>query len=273
MCRSVQLTRKVSFSSGHRYWDAPLTESANRKKYGRGASPFNHGHNYVLSVTATGKVELSTGMVVNIKLIDDFLKQSIVSSFEQKSINDEVDWFKSRVPCLENLLCYFAEVLRDLPGNCHLSHLKLEETPNLFGEWNLEQNMISITRTYEFAAAHRLSVDGISEEENRQLFGKCHNPNGHGHNYVLEVTVSGDRDQETGFIVDIDLLDNVVNKEILARYDHMNLDKDVPELAGLNTTSENVALAIFDRLLGLVPAKLTRIRLAETARNIFEVTA
>lgn len=272
MPRPVTLSRKVSFSSGHRYWIPEKSEDENRALFGRWASPYNHGHNYVLWVSAEGPVDEATGMVVNIKWIDDVLQHEVVGRFNQRSINDEVTEF-DRVPSLENLVTFLSETLRALPAGARLTGLKLEETPLLYAEWSQDTDMVSVTRVYEFAAAHRLAVVNLSEAENRQLFGKCHNAAGHGHNYVLEVTVTGTPDPVTGFVCDLDTLDNVVETEVVERYDHHNLDCDVPELQGLNTTSENVALAIFDRLKDKVPGKLTRVRLFETARNMFEVTA
>lgn len=268
----VTLARKVSFSSGHRYWLSLLNESANREVFGVWASKFNHGHNYVLWVSARGEVNESDGMVVNIKWIDDILKERVVARLDQKSINDEISEFADRSPSLENLLRYFRDTLRDLPGGVELSALKLEETPLLYGEWHLKNDMITITRSYEFAASHRLDVPELGHEENVRLFGKCNNQNGHGHNYVLEVTVSGEISEPSGMMVDLGELDQVVHREVVDRYDHKNLDMDIPEFAGKNTTSEVVGLTIFDRLTNVVPGQLERIRLYETARNMFEVS-
>ena len=269
----VVLTRKVSFSAGHRYWLAGLSEEENRKVFGRWASPWNHGHNYVLWVSASGLVDSTNGMVVNIKWIDDDLQRKVVDVFDQRSINDEVPAFVGQVPCVENLLIYFGEALQPLPGGVELTGLKLEETPLFYGEWSREEPMLSVTRTYEFAAAHRLDVPALARDENIRLFGKCNNPNGHGHNYVLEVTVKGEPDPVTGFVASLDELDQVVQQEVLERYDHKNLDVDVQELIGRNTTSEVVAMAIFDRLKVSLGPKLKRVRLFETARNMFEVSS
>ena len=133
--------------------------------------------------------------------------------------------------------------------------------------------MVYLTRKAEFAASHYYHNPELSQEENQRLFGKCNNPNGHGHNYVLEVTVTGDQDSRTGFVCDLDQVDEVVHREVVDRYDHHNLDTDIDELAGLNTTSEVVATAIFDRLKDSLPVRLLRVRLFETARNVFEVSA
>lgn len=270
----VRMTRRVSFSSGHRYWIESLSPEANRERFGPWASPFNHGHNYVLDVTTQGSVDPVNGMVVNIKRIDDLLKDQIVSRFDQKSINDEVEQFRGRPPSVENIMVTVWTLLDDLPSEVELVGLRLEETPLLYGEMHKTSDWkTTLTRVYEFAAAHRLDVASLSHEENVRLFGKCNNPAGHGHNYVLEVTVTGVPDPVTGMLTDIGALDAVVEAEVVDRYDHKNLDVDIPEFAGRPTTSEVVVQEIWNRLVDKVPATLDRVRLFETARNMFEVSA
>ncbi len=274
MTSTVKLQRRITFSSGHRYWLNRLSPDENHAIFGPWASPFNHGHNYVLWVMAEGEVDPVNGMVVNIKWIDDLLKERILKPFDQKSINDEVPEFRDLSPSIENLLIHFSSLLEDLPGEATLTHLKLEEHPLLYGELDLttpQGPMISLTRIYEFAASHRLHTDLLSPEENIRLYSKCNHSHGHGHNYLLEVTVSGQPDPISGMLADLSVLDQVVEEKILARYDHRNLDLDVDELQGMVTTSENVARAIFGQLENQVPGRLERVRLHETARNIFEV--
>ncbi|MCC6403042.1 MAG: 6-carboxytetrahydropterin synthase [Fimbriimonadaceae bacterium] len=270
MRRAVALTRVVRFSSGHRYWEDAWPEVKNREVFGEWASPHYHGHNYVMEVTAEGPTDPSTGMVVNIKDIDTVLQERVVALFHQRSINEEVPGIKAP-PTLETLLAYFQERLARLPGQSRLVRLRLEESPELWGTWTEE--MVTITRSYEFATSHRLYVPSLSEAENESLFGKCCRASGHGHNYVVEVSVSGEVDALSGMSVDLGELDAVVEREILDRYDHRNLNTDVDDLAGLNPTSEVVALAIFDRLKPVVPGRLVKVVLWETSRNGFEVSA
>ena len=124
-------------------------------------------------------------------------------------------------------------------------------------------------RRYLLSASHRLHVDSLSAEENRAAYGKCNNPYGHGHDYVLDVTVEGSPD-ESGQIVVRRELDALVSERILARLDHQDLNK---ELSGAVATTENLALAIEKALEAQWPlaAKLGRVRIAETDRNIFEL--
>ncbi|MBX3118714.1 MAG: 6-carboxytetrahydropterin synthase [Fimbriimonadaceae bacterium] len=270
----VKLCRKVVFSSGHRYWFNHLSEEENRKLFGKWASPYNHGHNYTLFVSVEGKVQHETGMVVNIKRIDDVLKERVVRQFDQKSINDEIPHFAKISSSLENLLLYFRELLSEMPDGARLTGLKLVELPTLWAELNKEKEgwKMTLTRTYEFAASHRLHVPQMSEAENIELFGKCNNAAGHGHNYILEVSVSGEPDPKTGMMVDLGALDSTVNDLVVDRYDHRNLSEDLKEFRGKVATSEVVVQQIWESLDGQVPGTLERVRLLETARNIFEVT-
>ncbi|WP_158409316.1 6-carboxytetrahydropterin synthase [Fimbriimonas ginsengisoli] len=267
------MTRRVTFSSGHRYWVPALSESENRALFGPWASPYNHGHNYVLDVTVEGNVDPQTGMVVNIKRIDAVLKGGLVKEFDGKSLNDEVAWFYDRPSTLENLIEYIRGRLDGtLPSEARMVGVRLEEMPTFWAEWQDGKGM-TLTRSYEFAAAHRLHVPALSHEENLDLFGKCNNPAGHGHNYVLEVSVAGDPDPATGMLLDIGELDAAVHREVVDRYDHKNLNEDLPEFAGKATTSEVVAQEIFSRLQNKIPGRLARVRLWETARNAFDVEA
>jgi 6-pyruvoyltetrahydropterin/6-carboxytetrahydropterin synthase len=269
MSRLVRLIRRVGFAGGHRYWLNDRTEAENRRLFGEWASPYNHGHNYILEVVTEGPLDSRTGMVVNIKDIDAVIRREVVEAYDLKSLNDEVPDFAARVPCLENMLAAIRNRLSGRLAGVELVALTLYETPDLWATW--ENDRVTLTRSYEFAASHRLHAPGLSDAENLETFGKCNNPRGHGHNYVLEVEVTGEPDPVTGMIVDLGELDRVVEDEILSRYDHKSLNDDVPELVGTNPTSEVVALAIFDRLRGRIPGRLNAVRLYETARSAFEV--
>lgn len=273
---SVRLTRRVTFSSGHRYWIPALSPEENRDLFGRWASPFNHGHNYALAVTVEGAIDPVTGMVVNIKTIDDILERVVVAQFDQKSISDEIEHFHSRSSTIENLLLYIASVLNAgvLPPEASLHSIALHETEELYGEYFNQDGtwIMTLTRIYEFAASHRLHVPAMSDRENIDLFGKCNNEAGHGHNYTLEVTIEGEPDARTGMITDLGKMDDIVNQLVVDRYDHKHLNVDIPEFKSQTPTSEVIAREAFNRLDGKLPAKLYRVRLHETARSYFDVT-
>jgi len=125
--------------------------------------------------------------------------------------------------------------------------------------------MVYLTRRAEFSASHYYHNPEMTAEENRQIFGKCNNPHGHGHNYTLEVTVKGKVDPRSGFVVDLKQLKEVMNREVIDALDHRHLNKEVPEFAKKIPTSENLAIAIWERLKPkLKVAQLHRIRVYET---------
>ncbi len=127
-----------------------------------------------------------------------------------------------------------------------------------------------LTRRYIFSASHRLHADGLSDEQNRAVYGKCNNPYGHGHNYALEVTVSGQVDAATGMVCNLVDLDEAVRREVLDRFDHVNLNLS-PQFAAEVPTTENLSEVIYDLLKqNFRAAHLEKIRLEETAMNSFE---
>jgi 6-pyruvoyltetrahydropterin/6-carboxytetrahydropterin synthase len=127
---------------------------------------------------------------------------------------------------------------------------------------------ITVYRKAHFNAAHRLYKEGWSDEQNLEVFGKCSNPNYHGHNYELEVGVSGDIDPDTGFLIDLKILKRIIAEEIEAPFDHKNLNVEVPEFKNLNPTVENIAIVIWDKLRARLDSKFNiSVKLYETARN------
>jgi 6-pyruvoyltetrahydropterin/6-carboxytetrahydropterin synthase len=126
--------------------------------------------------------------------------------------------------------------------------------------------MILLTRKAEFSSAHYYWNNGWTEAENLHAFGKCANRSGHGHNYTLEVTVAGEVDPVSGFVVDLKELKDILEREVVSVYDHRHLNLEVPEFATRVPTTENIAIAIWERLDGKIPhAKLHRVRVYEMA--------
>jgi 6-pyruvoyltetrahydropterin/6-carboxytetrahydropterin synthase len=135
--------------------------------------------------------------------------------------------------------------------------------------------MVSLTKRYRFSASHRLHNEGLSAEENSRVFGKCNSPYGHGHNYIVEVTVCGPVDPATGMVMDLGLLDQAVEKEVLDRFDHTYLNLDVPNFEGKVPTTENLCVEIYNLLRAKLDgangnARLEKVRLEETSSNSFE---
>jgi len=136
---------------------------------------------------------------------------------------------------------------------------------------NLKTRMKAhLTRRYMFSASHRLHSDEMSEDENRETYGKCNNPYGHGHNYAVEITVSGPVDEQTGMVCNLADLDGFVRTDILERYDHQNLNL-LPEFAEQVPTTENLCIGIYDIVKrGFHSAHLDKVRIEETMMNSFE---
>ena len=130
------------------------------------------------------------------------------------------------------------------------------------------QKKAYITRRLTFAAAHRLHSDALSPDENRRVFGKCNHPNGHGHNYVLEVTIAGPIDATTGMVFNLNELKTVMSDVIERDFDHKNLNVDVPAFKSLNPTAENIAAVLWGLIdKRLTPGLLHEVKLIETENN------
>ncbi len=132
---------------------------------------------------------------------------------------------------------------------------------------------VTVTRRLMFNAAHRVHNADLSDDENTALFGRCNNPNWHGHNYTLDVSVRGTIDARTGYVIDLGALKRIVEERAVNRIDHMNFNLDVDFMRGINPTSENIIVSIWRELEPAIkPGNLIRLVLWETANNYVEYT-
>ena len=130
---------------------------------------------------------------------------------------------------------------------------------------------VTVTRVLRFNAAHRVHNPALSDEENARVFGKCNNPNWHGHNYRLEVSLKGPVDERTGYVMDLARLRDIVEREVIDQTDHRNFNIDVPYMQGIIPTTENIVVAMWNVIAPAVaPAQLVRLRLWETDQNYAE---
>ncbi len=140
-------------------------------------------------------------------------------------------------------------------------------------QFRLESGMphVTVTRVLRFNAAHRVHNPALSDSENTRLFGKCNNPNWHGHNYKLDVSVKGPIDERTGYVIDLGLLRDIVEREVIEKTDHRNFNIDVEYAQGIIPTTENIVVAMWRVIAPAVaPAQLVRLRLWETEQNYAE---
>jgi 6-pyruvoyltetrahydropterin/6-carboxytetrahydropterin synthase len=278
----ILLTRQVTFSAGHRYFLPELSDGENAQLYGLCSNPNGHGHDYRCEVTIGGEIDAETGMVLNITDLKRVLEDVVVEPLDGEFLTIEHPVCRGRVPTSENLVRYvwhgvehgLSLLAAHEPSarTARLQRVRLAENRWLCVECVRREEIptVLLTRTYEFSAAHRLHSARLSDEKNHEIFGKCNNPYGHGHNYTLEVTVQGDIDERTGMMVDLTYLDGIVEEHVVRRYDHKNLNLDIPEFRELNPTSENLVKVIWERLTPyLKHPPLYKITVRETDRNAF----
>lgn len=264
----VSVTRRFEFSASHRYWRDDWTRKENERIFGKCTSPYGHGHNYTLEVTVKGQADPITGMVMNITDLKALVGE-ILEQFDHKHLNEDTPYFKDRIPTTENIVRVLWRLLAPkVPAGAVLARLRLYEMSDLWAEYEGAEEA-SFSRSYVFSAAHRLHAPQLSDTENRAIYGKCNNPNGHGHNYTLEVTVRGPVDEATGMVIDLVAMDRLVHG-VIDRLDHRHLDKEIAAFATRTSTAENIAVFLWDELRPRFEGRLEHIKLWETKNNVFE---
>ncbi|MBI3604037.1 MAG: 6-carboxytetrahydropterin synthase [Nitrospirae bacterium] len=265
----VLLTKRIEFAAAHRYHNPAWDAARNRAVFGACNNDPGHGHNYMIEVTVAGEVDPQTGMVVNLYDLKRILKE-VLEEFDHKHLNLDTPYFRQTIPTTENIARVLWGILEKQPSIGRLEKVRLFEDEDLSADITAEGQRASLTRRYHFSAAHRLSSERLSETDRRRLFGKCGHPEGHGHNYVLAVTVGGAIDPDTGMVTDIQALDRVVRERVVQRFDHRNLNQD-PDLARSVPTGETLARLIWDSLVKAIPAgRLERVGLGETRETSYE---
>jgi 6-pyruvoyltetrahydropterin/6-carboxytetrahydropterin synthase len=217
-----------------------------------------------LAATIRGTVDRATGMLVHIKDVDRVLRETAVPRLREG--------YYQRRETAEAAVWSLWGRLRGRFGRGELAELRLSASDYLaFTVREKEPAMVRVSLRFEFSAAHRLHAATLSPEENCKVFERCNNPNGHGHNYEMEVVVSGEPDA-TGRVLAIGTLQEIVQREVLERFDHKHLNLDCAEFAALNPTVENIAGVLFRRLKPHVPApaRLAAVRLWETPKTMCE---
>ena len=268
------LTRQTAFEASHYNRIPELSDAENFEMFGAAANPNSHGHNYVLEVMVKGDMDADDGMVINLTTLDALLKTEVHANYDHKHLNRQHPVFSKDPflqPTCENITIEIWQRLESSLPDDLLHRVRLYENKRHFADYYGEGLMVYLTNVYEFSAAHRLHSHSLSDDENRDIFGKCNNLAGHGHNYVLEVTVKGDVDAKTGLVAGLNLLDDVVEKQVFSRFDYKHLNLDTPEFETLNPTSENFVKVLWDVLEpNLQPVVLHRLRLRETPKNHFD---
>jgi len=281
----IRVTRRVEFSAAHFYHNPAFSAEENKRVFGKCSNLHGHGHNYVLEVTVAGEPDSATGMVLDLKELKDILQREVVDRMDHRHLNHEVPELAGKIPTCENIAAVIWNLLDPRIKQGRLDRVRLYESPDLFADCTAESNgdvgfaggpgvtaplKLSLTRRYRFAASHRLHSAQFSEEENLRLYGKCSNPYGHGHNYIVEVTIAGPVDPATGMIANLGELDPFVEREVIEAFDQKYLNEEIPQFSAQVPTTENVCREIYRRLKPFPAARLERVRIEETSNNSFE---
>jgi 6-pyruvoyltetrahydropterin/6-carboxytetrahydropterin synthase len=254
-----------------------LSSDENAACFGLCALSPGHGHNYELIVSMAGELN-ADGMVLNLSEVKHAIRSEVTEQLDFRFLNDvwpEFDLSNSEgcLPTTEAL----ARIIWDrLIPHLPLVAIRLYEHQGLWADYLGDAMDAYLTIRTHFAAAHRLARAELSKEENERIYGKCARPHGHGHNYLLDVTVRGEVNPRTGMVCDLVALQNLVNDLVVEPFDHTFLNKDVPYFASCVPTAENIALHISDCLvtpIREIGAHLHKVRLQESPNNAAEVYA
>ena len=275
--RNCVITRRALFSASHRYWLPELSADDNAACFGPCAIPPGHGHNYELIVSMAGGLD-NCGMVLNLSEVKKAIHNEVTSQLDFRFLNEAWPEFDLTKPegCLPTTEALAQIIWKRLKNDLPLVSLRLYEHPALWTDYlgNAMESYLSIRN--HFAAAHRLAKPELSQEENEKIYGKCARPNGHGHNYLVDITVRGEIDARTGMVCDLSSLQRLVNDLVIEPFDHTFLNKDIEYFSTCVPTAENIALHIADKLttpIKAIGASLHKVRLQESPNNAAEVYA
>ncbi|MCG9892689.1 MAG: 6-carboxytetrahydropterin synthase [Thermosynechococcaceae cyanobacterium MS004] len=264
------INRRAEFSASHRYWLPELSELNNFEQFGACARSPGHGHNYVLYVSMLGELD-AYGMVLNLSDVKQIIKREVTSQLDFSYLNDAWPEFQETLPTTENIA---RQIWRRLAPHLPLINIQLYEHPRLSAEYKGADMEAYLTVGTHFSAAHRLALPTLSLEDNTEIYGKCARPNGHGHNYHLDITVKGEINPRTGMLVDLVALQKVIDDAVVEPLDHTFLNKDIPYFESVVPTAENIAVYIgrvLKQPIQELGATLDRIKLTESPNNSCEI--
>ncbi len=275
--RTCLISRRACFSASHRYSLPELSSSENSSRFGECSLSPGHGHNYELIITMAGKLD-QDGMVLNLSEVKHAIKAYVTNQLNFRYLNETWPEFDLSKPegCLPTTEALTRIIWRRLKPHLPIVSLRLFEHSNLWSDYLGNSMDAFLTIRTHFAAAHRLARPELSQKENEEIYGKCARPHGHGHNYLIDVTVRGSIDKRTGMICDLTSLQKIIDDLIIEPFDHTFLNKDIAFFETCVPTAENIALHITDLLnspLKSIGVNLHKVRLQESPNNAAEVYA
>lgn len=253
----------LEFSAARRTYSPHLSEEENLKLFGIATSPMGHGHNYRLRVTVDGRIDPQQGLVVAYDQRISALNK-LHSMLDHKNLNDEVPELNGW-PITTESLAHF--IFQQLADTIPVARVKLYEMSWFFAEYHRDKKTyIGVERA--FHAAHRLHNPALSDNANRDLYGKCNNPSGHGHMYRVEATLGGIFNERSGTCADLTSFHGTVGGA-LAPWAFRHLDADIPDFERRTSTGENIISILWPKLDTALEGNLHRLRLWETPNNRF----
>ncbi|MBW4693160.1 MAG: 6-carboxytetrahydropterin synthase [Lyngbya sp. HA4199-MV5] len=264
------IDRRAQFSASHRYWLPELSEAENFERFGACARSPGHGHNYVLYVSMAGELD-EYGMVLNLSDVKQVIKREVTSQLDFSYLNDAWAEFQDTLPTTEAIA---RTIWQRLAPHLPIVRIQLFEHPELWADYYGNHMEAYLTISTHFSAAHRLARPDLSYEKNCEIYGKCARPNGHGHNYHLEVTIKGEIEPRTGMIADLVAFQKAVDDYVVEPFDHTFLNKDIPYFAEVVPTAENIAVhirSLLEQPIRDIGAQLHKVKLIESPNNSCEV--
>ena len=245
------LTKRLEFSASHRYHNPKWDDAKNKQVFGPCNNENTHGHNYIVEVTLQGDIDPVTGMIINLYDLKQYLWE-VLEQFDHKNLNLDTPYFSAVIPTTENLALTLWKVLEQHPKMPALEQIRLYEDPTLFADVTnellhcAESPRASITRCYNFSAASQALSGQIT-----------------GHNYQAEITVTGPIDPDTGQVVNIALLDEIVHKGVIDRFHQKNVSLD-PAFKHTSVSEGNLACFIWGSIVGEISTgNLTQVTVSE----------
>lgn len=276
----VKLTREVRFSLTSDF-EKQIAPARAVNSWGGWPGSLSAAPFLAVRVTVAGEPDPVTGMLCNISAIDAAVRTAGFAALAASQDLDASVLLSKLAAAVVNTLTAAPQpqqsesgsvaTLSESTDEITVTKVELLLTPTIRLEMSIANpNRVLLTQQFEFAAAHRLHCDDYSEEENRRVFGKCNNPGGHGHNYILDITLATTPDNLQGRVISLTDFEEIVRREVIDPYDHEHLNCE-EDFAGMNPTVENIAKVIWGKLHGKFgPAQLHLVRVHETSKTMAE---
>lgn len=272
---TTRLTKRIEFCASHRYYNDSWDEAQNRTVFGPCIN--EHGHNYLLEVTIQGKVDGTTGMIINLYDLKEILSD-VLEEFDHRNLNLDTPYFKTKIPTTENIAWVLWTILSQRQEVGELAAIRLYETETRFAEITASSSRSStsnspevcVTHRYHFTTGSQLDLARTPKAQEQQGLDEAYNANRLGATYALDVTIRGGIDPSTGRITDTPLLDHLINNQVIQRFDHQELQQD-PGFQDHAPSPENLTRVIWELLVQNIPGgQLDTITLRETEGQIIE---